>query len=892
MAFLKKYLCMMLCAVILLPLLSPVISGASDETVADLAQSSERFLSDFAVGSGGDVSIDDGGNVVFRIKKTGHSLKFKCTGDSPIGEQNAICIWLNNLTGSSRMYVDIVFMKLDGTQYAVNYEKTVENSGSDVFLFVPSVPDESVVSISVRAAGVGEGRFSVRGIWHCFYSFAESMTSTGIGSLSSISFTGGGTDVRIDGNVLHDVTISSRESTINVYRLLPGEVLSDELIADREPCASSSMSRSFSFTVKNRTGAEFASAYAVTVNRPDGSIEYIIEDKLYPAVSYIKDEDVSFKGVASTLEYTPSEMSSEALIIDIDIDTFMNGTLRGYLYSFGGENYCFDSDTVDSISRRIASHTADGGEVYLRFISRNSGGESNAVYDADGERAEALYAAVSFLCKHYGNAVNGIVIGSKFDTPYSYSALSDVSYADYVRKYADLVSVALIAGRNVNPRLKLIVPISSNNEYSDKNGFGSDKYPMFAMLISLLEVYYLSSGGELCMMVCDGTFPYVGDLLDGKEPVGREVSGPLKKTEIMNLRAENVEVFESFLDYLSVRYGVTDGNYFYTWHPFGAHTADELCAAYAYEYFTLLSKSRIYTFFCDFTPDEGQGDFSKSADVCASVSAMGGEEADEYAEKLFADSFGVSLDGIEGFDSYTPSSITVRQLGTRLSLPTGLSGTYRLTDFSAPSSLVNWKKGVYAEAISTDSAFGNGRSLRASLNLPANVHEYAEIIYFIGGEADMSSVDAIRFTLKLSGDSADADTKYSVRLAIGSESSKGVLQYEKNIVANVEFEIIADTSRFAGMNEITYIKISVQNDSGVANKMLLHVGDVTLFSTTASDEELERIFDVSIDEDKNNTNTQIASSTSTLVLLFFGISAIAVVSVFVWMRSTGDESGE
>jgi hypothetical protein len=94
------------------------------------------------------------------------------------------------------------------------------------------------------------------------------------------------------------------------------------------------------------------------------------------------------------------------------------------------------------------------------------------------------------------------------------------------------------------------------------------------------------------------------------------------------------------------------------------------------------------------------------------------------------------------------------------------------------------------------------------------------------------------------------------------------------------------------MNEITYIKISVQNDSGVANKMLLHVGDVTLFSTTASDEELERIFDVSIDEDKNNTNTQIASSTSTLVLLFFGISAIAVVSVFVWMRSTGDESGE
>ena len=889
MASFGKFVCCTLCAVILLSLFSPVIYAAVSDTVADLAQNSERFLSDFAVGSGGDVSVDDGGNVVFRIKSTRHSLKFKCTGDSPIDEQNAICIWLNNLTGSSRMYVDIVFMKLDGEQYSVNYERTVENSGSDVFLFVPSVPDEFVVSISVRAAGVGEGRFSVMGIWHSFYSFAEDRNSAGIGSLSAIRSQKGGESVHIEGNILHDITISSKDSTINVYRLLPGEELSDALIAEKEPCASSSMSRSFSFTVKNRTGDDYASAYAVTVNRPDGSIEYIIEDKLYPTVEYSKDGDGSFKGVASMLEYAPGEMSSEALIIDIDINTFMSGTLRGYLYSFGGENYCFDSDTVDSISRRIASHTADGGETYLRLTDCTDG-VHNAVYDAQGDRAAVFYAAVSFLCSHYENTINGIVIGTKFDTPYSYQNLAGVPYSDYVRKYSDLVSVALLAGRNTDPSLKIIIPISSNNEYSDKNGFGSDKYPMFAMLISFLEVYRLSSDGELSAMICDSTFPYVGELL-GSNDAARSTAPP-KKTEIMDLRAENAEVFEKFLDYLSQKYGVTDSDYFYLWHPFGSHSADELRTAYIYNYFTLLSRERIHSFFCDFTPDERLGNYTKSAQMSAAVNAMGGEAADEYAKDLFFKIFNVSLDGIAGYDSYKPSSITVRQLATRISIPVGVRGSYRLTDFSSPSSLVNWKKGVYVEAISTDSAFGDGRSLRATLNLPANVSEYAEIIYSLGNKADMSQVDAVRFRLRISGDGVSEGTNYSVKIAIGSEKSKGVLQYDKGITVGEDFEVIVDTSRFSGMGGITYIKISVQNDSGVANRTVLHVGDISLYSTSATEAELAGIFEVPDETDKSDIQGPMTSGKRTLFLIFFGVSAIAIVTVIAVMRSTGEDCGE
>ena len=882
---------LMLCVLMILPLLSPVISASVTDTVADLAQNSERFLSDFAIGSGGEASVDESGSVVFRIKKTRHSLKFKCTGDSPIGEQNAICIWLNNLTGSSRMYVDIVFMRLDGEQYSANYEKTVENSGSDVFLFVPSVPDEFVVSISIRAAGVGEGRFSVNGIWHCFYSFAEDHRSTGIGSLFAIRSIDGGESVRIEGNILHDITISSKDSTINVYRLLPGEQLSDALAAEREPCASSSMSRSFSFSVKNRTGDDFASAYAVTVNRPDGSIEYIIEDKLYPSVEYRKADGGSFKGVASTLEYTPSEMSSEALIIDIDITTFMSGTLKGYLYSFGGVNYCFDSDTVDSISRRIASHTADGGEVYLRFVCSEQGSADHcAVFDADGESAAALYAAVSFLCDHYHDDVNGIVVGTKFDTPYSYANVDGVSYTDYVRKYADIVSIVLLAGRNVRADLKVIAPISSNNESSDKNGYGSGEYPMFAMLISLLEVYSLSSDGELCMMICDETFPYVEELL-GKEESTREITLQTK-TEIMDLRAENVDVFEGFLDYLTLRYGVTDNSYFYSWHPFGAHSAEELSAAYMYDYFVLSSRERIYSFFCDFTPDERVGDFTKSADMREAINAMGGNGADEYAEKLLNESFKVSFSGVAGYDYYKPSSITVRQLGMRIGVPGGALGIFRLTDFSAPSSLVNWEKGVYAEAISTDSAFGEGRSLRATLNLPANVSEYAEIIYSVGDTVDMSAVDAVHFTLRISGDVSSEDTKYTVKIAIGSESAKGVVKYTESITADKNFEIVADTSRFSEMKNISYKKISVQNNSGVANKMFLHVGDITLYSMTATEAQLASIFAVRNEDSDNTLNGPRASSISTLMFIFFGVSLTAVTVVVVIMRGSGEEESE
>ncbi len=882
-----RMIAVLLAAAVVLPLFSVFVH--SDNSV-DLALSSERFLSDFAISEGGNVSTDEAGNVVFDIDEALHTLKFKCTGASASGNQNAICLWLNNRTGSRTLYVDVVFMDMEGSQKSTSHIMDVENSGSDVYLFIPGEEDEFLVSISIKAAGVSEGSFSVIGMWYCYYYFADERNNEGIGNISKFEYANGGDKVFVEGSIHHDVLISSPDSSINVYRLLPGEVLNGRFVSENQPVAGSLISRNFSFEIKNKEGSDYAAAYAITVNNPDGSIQYIIEDKLYPHTENEEENAGDFKGVGTTLEYMPTDMAVSSLIIDVNIGDILSEKLSGYLYSFGGVNYCFKSSVVDEIQRRISSHTADSGSVYLRVHNSNEGSPFDSLaFDTEGDNAAKIYATLSFLAETYKENLSGIIIGNKFDVPYAYANSKDCNYGEYIEKYADYISVIRSAVKNRDPKIRVIIPVSSNNEYFEDGEFGSEIYPMFAMLISLLEAYSKQSSGMIGLMLSDSTFPYVEEIL-GNQNGGESI---LSKNEITKFTCENAAMFERLLDYLERRYSVTDREYFFSWRPYGIHEVNELRLAYIYNYLHLCNRERIVSFFCDFSSDEYKNDYSKAEALCETIAKMGSEEGKLYAGSMLFEECGLTFNGISGFDEYSAKGLTAVTLPVLFEGPKDFLGSAPVIDLSSIAGVTGWKNGVYSDAVSVVSVAGYGRAIKTSLTLPVHESEFADVIYDFKRTLNLKDVSAVGLKLIIDApeEFESENRKITVKIAIGSESTKGVAEYEFEAVYGIPVDINLDTKEFSGKENVSYLRISVQSKYNVEEKLDLYVCEIKAYSDSLSSEELANVFlkSADINESDSGIMNEKQSDFKTAIILFFLFSSLSIAAVMAFKSSKDRE---
>ncbi len=871
----------------MLPFFSFAVGAA---TILDLAMCSERYLSDFALADGGSVISDADGNVIFTVSSARHNLKFKCTGASVSGEQNAICIWINNRTGSTKIYVDLVFMDSDGKQKSISYIKDVENSGSDVYLFVPSGEDEYVVSISLRAAGVSEGVVTVMGIWHCYYYFASDRSESGIGSIDELKYINSGTGVLIEGTLLYDILIAYPDSMINIYRIGVGESLTPEFVKENEPVASSKISRSFSFTLKNKEASDFTSSYAVTISAEDGTIERIIEDKRYPTAQTEDATIDSFKGVSTSLEYLPTEMAMSSLVIDVDIDLLLGSGSSGYLYSFGGKNYCFSGNVTDRIRRRIASHTADGGTVYIKITKSSVLSTPAHMHSRLSFDAAALYATLAFLSSTYADDVAGFIIGNTFDTPYADKSTSTLSFEEYIESYSDMISVAYSAVKNTNPEHKVILPVSSNNVVSADEYGGSDSYPMFSMLISLFERFGMENDGVLTLMICDKTFPDIEANLRGD--INSDNSDTvLTKSEIMKLSCENVRILERLIAYLKEKYRVCEEKYLYSWAPQGFKEVNELALAYAYNYLCLSGSSSVYTFICDFSDDEATGDYRKPALMLEALSKMGSVEGKVYADALLSEYTDLKFDGLAGYDSYSPRVFTVESLGAVLGIQSGIRGSASMVNISSAFSLSGWKNGVYSESLSIVSGANFGRAVRTTMHLPENSSEFSEIIYSFGRNIDLSAIKSVvaRMIIGDEGEENATSSVYKLKIALGSEVSKGVFEYTVDVKPGSMFDIRVDTSSFEGMDQISYIKVSVGGDGN--RELALRICDIKAESSTLSSDEVAELF-----ENKENAEGTIDTDSASkgdslwlLILFFFVFSALSIAGIILIKKGRFEE---
>lgn len=872
---------LILLASITLSMLSCLLIGkayAEQNDTIDISYYSERYLSDLVIAEGGSISLDSEANVLFSISSAKNKLRFKCTGAFSSGEQNAVCIKLRNSTESTRLSVSITFMSYNGDTYTEVYKKTASSKYSDSYIFIQSPQDLFVAEIDISPEGVSSGSLTVMGIWHCYYYFADDIRDENAGSISKLEYTDNGSSVIAEGSIHHDISISSKNSTIELYRLLPGEAISDEFIKSHTPCAKSKMSISFSFTVKNLTGDDHASSYALVIVSESGSIEYIIEDKAYPSARSEALEYGGFKGVASSLEYLASKTYSDTLVIDIPTDKVISDRLNGYLYSFCGENYCFDSDMLNNIDRRITSASSGTRNIYFRLtLSDNSDtyGTQNAVYDADGEHAHELYALINFLCDSYADNICGFIVGNKFDIPQTYQNLDGVSYEEYLRKYSDYVSIVSSTARNSIPGAKIIVPLSSNNSRIYGENDAEEKYPLSSTLISMLEIYSRISSSPITLMVCDDSYPKELEATSSPDNMYAE-DHRLLSGEIMNISANNTKVFEELILSITGSFPFVDNKYFFSWEPYGLHTKNEYELAYAYNYFNLCSNESIYAFICDFTNDEKLKHYEKSEHMADVMTAMGSENAKSFADSIASAFDDFSFHGITGYDSYSARLGSLVSLSASDKPPMNYLGVYNLSDLHRPSTLSNWRTGAYTQYISMASVLDGKRSVKAMMTLPDYSSEFAEIVYTLDRPIDLSAINNISVSMMISTVGKETSMGYTIRVLVGGTDVKCISESEINAKNGESFTISLNTEGISDKT-VTYIKICVQNNSGYDDDIITNVISVNAYSNTLTNEQLEALF---IAENAADTSTDPFLGSERKGIALIALAAVAAVAVF------------
>ena len=891
--------CALLAFSFILSLVSPLAVAEASNTLLDLAVYSERYLSDFAIADGGSLSFDERGNILFDIHSAANSLRFKCTGAYSSGEQNAVCIKTRNETGSTKMSVEIVFMDYNSNLHTEVYEKTVSNASNDSYIFIQSPENLFVTSITLKATGVGAGKITVMGIWHCYYYFGEDGSNTNVGSINRLEYVNGGSSVHVEGSIHHDITISSKNSKIELYRLLPGEEMSEDFLSSHSPCAQSLMSRSFSFSVPNKTGDDYASAYALVIISESGKLEYVIEDKRYPRANTAPaDTEVGFKGISTSLEFLASKTSSDTLLIDIYTDEVISDRLNGYLYSFCGESYCFDSGTVNSIDRRITSASSDQKNIYFRLTSKKAFelyGTPGTVYDADGENAKKLYALISFLSERYSSCLGGIVVGSKFDTPHTYADLANVKYEEYLRKYSEYLSIVCAALQNADTNARVILPLSSNNSRIYGDSVSEEKYPMSAMLISLLELYSHINNATLTLMVCDDSFPdhehILSNLYGGTaRSVSSEEDFRAQSGEIMNISSENPLVFEDLIRSITEFFDFIDSKYFFAWESYGIYDHREYETAYAYNYFNLCDNKNVYSFICDFSGDELLGSYEKSDLMTDVITVMGGPNAKDFIDNVTWTEWGFTFSGISGYDRYVADNKSVISLSHTHEVPTDHVGIIEFSDLSKPSTLSSWKPGAYTDYISMASVLDGKRSLKSLMTLPYYSSEFAEIVFFFDKKADLSSIDTIVFSLMIDSEDERSNGEYTVRTVVGGGGISTVAESNVIPVRGESFILSLDVSALSEIKDVSYIKIGVQNNSGKDDRIITNVLSISAYSKTHTSEQLKEIFKA--DESENTQSTEQSQDErwkSIAIMILFVVAVFAIFAINIYRRNALEE---
>ncbi len=696
--------------------------------------------------------------------------------------------------------------------------------------------------------------------------------------------------INISGSISHDVMVTHRDYRIALYTVPLGESVSERVLSNEVlPTATAEMSVKFSFSVDISSDIERFYLYAVVIYNDAGDV-MMIDKPVYPDVlskySDIGNNDKRYyKGVTSELLSNATEAGVGTAIIPVYLDKLLSKTSMGFVYPVNDSYVYFDKDYINTLDAKVQGLGAVGSRVYLQFLIGGDIPELSLRPSAvEGEQAipdmsniktiEKLSAFVDFLCDRYDSqnhrTISGIILSRRIDR-----ACDGIEELDaYAENYMLYMTVVSSVARASVPNIDIVLPFSDINSYSNNEEISEGCSPSM-----LLE--------KLCEMT-EGAFAdkFQFSALIESESVPYGISDEAIENKNFALsgdtviNSDNVGIYSSYLDNLSLRHENAPKNFIFVWHVPENISGNVLSAAYPYSYYKMHSTKRLTSFVVSFEEAESKLDFWQFPELLKVMKYIDTKDSFSVTSPslalLGASSWNSVIEGIEQSNFVRRSFVLLKKID---SLPTDIKGKYEYFDFSHGTDTFEWFGGLGCNSVKIGyNEVLDGRSLNVYFSGERKApNEYSELYYKYEYPENLSFTPYISVAFSIANDSGDKDSLYEIKLSYASGDT--VSEISKICRAYERCELILDISSFCDVSFAEYIKIDIralsEDSEGYTLSLLSMAGHSTVYDSAELSEviaeERLRIRNENSNSDVSATNTSfIVLGVTVIVLLVLG----------------------
>lgn len=661
--------------------------------------------------------------------------------------------------------------------------------------------------------------------------------------------------INVAGTVNHDIMVMHNNYTLEVYAVLPGEDTENVVGAeDREPLATALISIKFQFSLTIKETIEKYSRYALALRSPEGEVLLHTDAKYpeIPAQSGREESAYRYKGVESSLTSSAGNAYPGTALIEVDLSELISTGTGGLLYQNDGNHIYFDKAYVERTDARVRTFAASGTEVYFRLVVPEKAILSNLLpseimdlpeYDLGSEKGlTTLDTAISFLAERYqkesSREVVGFIIGRQADIPVTTGSVW-LSLEDYADLYTLYVTIIARAARQKNPALDIVIPFSSRNDYAGSETAVTGGYSPAALLESLLDRFDSRIGGDFSVrtLIESDALPFDVDM-----PTER-----IDMTTVPDdgkLHADNLAVYESFLEKMREAYKSAPESFLFVWKPPADLCGNMLACVYAYSYYRLIGYEKISAFVVSLRNSEDAGIQTRFYDIRRIFNGIDTANSFTVTAPLLTYFGAGTWSGVlRGIDVNAGNMRNIYHMRYLQTLPSNIIGHFSYFDFSSPVNLDDWYQGVSCGGLKLDYTFLGKRALKMTLNEPAATGEYSEILCLYEYPENLIYTPYITMTMEIGlpeGQEESTDL-YEIRIATGSGANSAVMSLV--LTAGERTGISFDLSDFTKACYSDYWKISVRSLSGGSEAVSLWLYDITGHSTEYHSEELGKLIE-------------------------------------------------
>ena len=693
----------------------------------------------------------------------------------------------------------------------------------------------------------------------------------------------------INGSVMHDVFISHREYSINLYKISPEHSLKTVLgEADVTLLASTSISIKFNFTADARELDDIFSQYVVALVSKDGKVDYV-GDRLYPFVEsqYLAQFDrTNYKGayIPETQQILQSEPS--LAVVPVYLDKLMSAGTTGYLYSLEGTHIFFDKEYIDSLDRTVRSLYSCGAKIYLQLLLNNTVSHTDTKYDIPDifsvSVMKEIYSYCDFLSDRYSSYkngyVDGIILGKNLDDTEEYN---NDRYADEEKYTNALALYGVIAGTAIRkniPSADISYSFTSANtygaQYDRECAFESSR--MIDTICAYFDEFY-SDGFNFSITLESSCVPLSisNDTLVDTINLSAKYDGK-------QITEQNMSVFSDFLSSLDDKYSSAPSNFIYVWNVDSALSGNALSCAYTYLYYKLFAQEKLSAFVVSFEDNPSATD--DLVNIMKYIDTYRGVELTFPLLTFFRKNNWEEV--VSGFNSFDLATRKHNKIEILESIPEKTVGEFLYFDFSDSSTYNSWFAGRGIGSVSIDYHKELGRSLCAEINTDIlGQTEYAYLFNSYEYPENFMYTPYLTIALAIEDNDGISDI-FEVEVAF--ENSGNIYEASRIVHTGEATYLHFDVSAFSSNHIAENIRVSVRPMSNTAGDYKLFISSIKGSSTDFNDDELKmkiekerlRIRNSLVDEDK-----KLNSQTTFLIIIVVVLAAVILsVMLFFFLR--------